>query len=357
MPITANEPLSLLQRSAEALEYASLLTLAASAPHETGERLLHVTAFAISALSGSRVKERAARKPFNPMLGETFELVREDLAGGFRFLAEKISHRPVRVASQADAKEWTYTHAPAPSQKFWGKSAELLTEGLVRVAFRGDKATDRYTWTPAVCFLRGVLAGERYVEPVDSMTVLDEGSGWRSVVTFKAGGMFSGRSEEVAVAVLDDRGEVMPLSMRGRWTSHLDIVDGPETRRVWTAENSMADAGARYGMTTFAAQMNEVTSLEEGMLPCTDSRLRPDQRAYEEGRVEEAESLKLRLEEGQRRRRKLAEEGGEEWTPRWFARMEGSTSPEEAWCAKVKGGYWSVRESRNWADVKDVFEM
>lgn len=78
MPVSANEPTSLLQRLAEQLEYSELLDEAVNAPKERGERLLYVAAFATSSFSNCRVKDRSIRKPFNPMLGETYELVRED---------------------------------------------------------------------------------------------------------------------------------------------------------------------------------------------------------------------------------------------------------------------------------------
>ena len=106
MPVTANEPLSLLQKLSEQFEYSELLDVAAGANSETGERLLYVTAFAISSFSSVRVKERVIRKPFNPMLGETYELIREDKK--FRLLAEKVSHRPVRMAIQAESQNWTF---------------------------------------------------------------------------------------------------------------------------------------------------------------------------------------------------------------------------------------------------------
>lgn len=78
MPVSANEPTSLLQRLSEQLEYSELLDEAVNAPRENGGRLLYIAAFATSSFSNSRVKERSIRKPFNPMLGETYELVRED---------------------------------------------------------------------------------------------------------------------------------------------------------------------------------------------------------------------------------------------------------------------------------------
>lgn len=74
-----------MQRLCEELEYSELLDLAASTSDPV-ERMIHVAAFAVSAYGSTR--HRAASKPFNPLLGETFECVREDR--GFRFIAEQV---------------------------------------------------------------------------------------------------------------------------------------------------------------------------------------------------------------------------------------------------------------------------
>lgn len=74
-PVTMNEPLSALQRIAEELEYTELLDRAAET-NDSIERLTLVAAFAIAGTSGN--KYRSSRKPFNPLLGETFECIRPD---------------------------------------------------------------------------------------------------------------------------------------------------------------------------------------------------------------------------------------------------------------------------------------
>ncbi|KAL9591378.1 MAG: hypothetical protein Q9179_007783, partial [Wetmoreana sp. 5 TL-2023] len=322
MPASSNEPLSLLQRASEQLEYSQLLDTAVSPSNQSSiHRLLYVTAFAISTLSYSRVKERATRKPFNPMLGETFELVREDR--GFRFIAEKVCHRPVRMACQAESENWTFVQAPMPTQKFWGKSAELITEGRVRVACHSTG--DRFAWTPATCFLRNIIAGEKYVEPVGTMTVTNEANGEHAIVTFKNKGMFSGRSEDVVVQAKDRFGDDLPLGLAGKWTQSLSITEnGHPTQEIWHTEELPPDVSKHYGFTTFAASLNEITTLEKGKIPPTDSRLRPDQRKVEENEFDGAEMLKARLEEAQRRKRKEMEQEGREWEPRWFRKVEGA---------------------------------
>ena len=373
MPVSANEPTSLVQRLAEQLEYSELLDAAALIPHDsgTGERILLIAAFAVSGFSNARVKERAARKPFNPMLGETYELVREDK--GFRFLAEKVCHRPVVMACQADAKLWSLEQSPMPTQKFWGKSAELNTAGKVRITFHegalGPAGEGRkYSYTLATSFLRNVIAGEKYVEPVNTMTIHCDHTGAKAVVTFKGGkGMFAGRSEDVEVLAYDQDGQPYPYMLAGKWTSDLSLfADSGATlikKDVWKVGSLVDNPSVRYGWTTYAAQLNEVTELEEGRLPPTDSRLRPDQRLVEEGRVEEAETVKKGLEERQRARRKVLEEAGETWKPRWFVKVR-EYADEEVWTMRVgegdkEGGefpgYWEMRKEGRWGEVEEIF--
>ena len=85
MPVTMNEPLSALQRLCEELQYAELLNTA-NELEDPYDRMVQVAAFAVSAYSGTQ--HRAGSKPFNPILGETYECVREDK--GFKFVAEQV---------------------------------------------------------------------------------------------------------------------------------------------------------------------------------------------------------------------------------------------------------------------------
>ena len=111
MPVTLNEPLSTLQRLCEELEYSDLLDKAVTATTPL-ERMMWVAAFSISAYGSSNA--RASHKPFNPLLGETFECVREDR--GFRYVAEQVSHHPPVSGVHATGAGWTWSqvHLPPP---------------------------------------------------------------------------------------------------------------------------------------------------------------------------------------------------------------------------------------------------
>lgn len=360
MPVSSNEPTSMLQRVAEQVEYANLLD-SATKQGTANDRMLYVAAFAVSQFSSGRAKERSIRKPFNPLLGETFELVRgeKEVPGGLRLIVEKVTHRPVRLAIQADSALWSLSQSPAPSQKFWGKSAEIITEGRVRVVLRlADGAEERYSWNIAPMFLRNVVMGEKYVEPVGDMSVVNEDTGAKAVVEFRSKGMFGGRSEDVQIETYGADGQNTGLSLSGNWTSALKIVQGGKPgEEIWRVGSLVDNAANTYGMTTFAAELNEVTTIEKGKLPPTDTRLRPDQRLWEEGKLDNAESWKVKLEEAQRARRKQLEEQGLEHKPKWFTKIETGGDGEEVW--KLKGGkdgYWDERAKGQWTGVEDIFK-
>jgi oxysterol-binding protein-related protein 3/6/7 len=353
MPVSANEPLSLLQRAAEQLEYSQLLDHAVKCD-DTFERLMYVAAFAVSSLSNTRVKERSIRKPFNPMLGETYELIREDR--GFRFISEKVSHRPVQLALHAESANWTFSQSPLPSQKFWGKSSEIINEGKARLVLHSTG--EAYSWSAATCFLRNIIAGEKYVEPTGTMTIYNDSAGHKAVVSFKTKGMFSGRSEEVEVQTIDANGQELSIGLNGTWTNSLQLKQPGklgQKNSIWSTGALVENAPKHYGMTLFAAQLNEITVAEKGKIASTDSRLRPDQTALEKGDHESAEYVKNQLEEAQRTRRREMEAAGETWKPRWFTRVE--LGDEVVWKLKTgKEGYWEERAKGEWTGVVPVLQ-
>jgi oxysterol-binding protein-related protein 3/6/7 len=76
------------------------------------------SAFAVSAYASTF--HRAGRKPFNPLLGETYECIREDK--GFKFISEKVSHHPPIMACHAESENYVFYQQSHVKTKFWGKS-------------------------------------------------------------------------------------------------------------------------------------------------------------------------------------------------------------------------------------------
>ncbi|EPY73335.1 oxysterol-binding protein-like protein 6 isoform a isoform 1 [Camelus ferus] len=87
MPVELNEPLNTLQHLCEEMEYSELLDKASETDNPY-ERMVLIAAFAVSGYCSTYF--RAGSKPFNPVLGETYECIREDK--GFRFFSEQVNY-------------------------------------------------------------------------------------------------------------------------------------------------------------------------------------------------------------------------------------------------------------------------
>ncbi|KAJ2619254.1 Oxysterol-binding protein 3 [Coemansia sp. RSA 1290] len=102
-------------------------------------------------------------------------------------------------------------------------------------------------------------------------------------------------------------------------------------------------------------RLNELVPETSQDLPPTDTRFRPDQRAYEEGRVDDAEYIKNELEEAQRARKRDRDAQGVTWTPQWFEESDDADSPTgRAWT--YKGGYWDARAHHAFPPTVDLFK-
>lgn len=85
LQVNFSEPLSTLQRLTEDFEYSNLLDTAAQCK-DSLEQLAYVSAFTISSYSTT---VNRTSKPFNPLLGETYECDRmADL--GWRAFSEQV---------------------------------------------------------------------------------------------------------------------------------------------------------------------------------------------------------------------------------------------------------------------------
>ncbi|KAK5639621.1 hypothetical protein RI129_012113 [Pyrocoelia pectoralis] len=216
MPVVFNEPLSFLQRMTEYMEYSHLLRIAAE-QSDPILRLQYVTGFAVSALASNW--ERLG-KPFNPLLGETFELERQE----FRIICEQVSHHPPISAFHAEArnKEWTFHGSIHPKLKFWGKSVEIQPKGVVTVHF--PKWNEAYTWTNVQCCVHNIIAGKLWMEQYGSMEIVNHSNGYRSNLTFKQAGSNSKDLHRIE-GYLQDKSKRKLFFLYGKWTEFIKCVD------------------------------------------------------------------------------------------------------------------------------------
>lgn len=171
MPIVWNEPVSFLQRFTENVLYSYLLDRADECSDpimrmqvSNSQNDLHLTkllffsssrqyvaAFAVSSISSNIDR---LSKPFNPLLGETYEFVRwvgkrfrnpnilnnsrDDLP--FRYMSEQVSHHPPVSAFTCESKDggerWRFYGSIFPKAKFSVKNMEVNPKGLLTLELK-----------------------------------------------------------------------------------------------------------------------------------------------------------------------------------------------------------------------------
>ncbi|KIK64054.1 hypothetical protein GYMLUDRAFT_40287 [Collybiopsis luxurians FD-317 M1] len=398
-PVYFNEPTSMLQRMAEDMEFSECLDVAAR-EHDPLRRIAFVAAFAMSNYSSTIGR---IAKPFNPMLGETFEYVRLDKQ--YRYVSEQVSHHPPISACWAESfgmlgdsssPAWKYYGEVDAQNKFMGKSFEIRPTGVAHAELKipsewvggkgakagtgkGDMVMEHYSWKKVTTSVSGFILGSPTIDHYGDMIVTNHRTKDQCILTFKPRGWRGKDAYEISGEVTDASGNVA-YEIAGRWNSQLiarQVIGGsrgfgmlsPDTSvntsgptspsspaHVLLWRNTEKPSGSPFNLTPFALTLNDCPkdTLKPYIAP-TDCRLRPDQRAFELGLYDLANELKGKQEDKQRATRKKRETGElAPHRPRWFSAETDGDTGERVWAPAIgkNGGleYWEERE-KAWKDI------
>ncbi|KAI0968852.1 Oxysterol-binding protein-domain-containing protein [Xylaria arbuscula] len=373
LPVSFNEPTSLLYRTGEDMEYAHLLDLAAERT-DSIERMLYVAAFAASEFASTIGR---VAKPFNPLMGETFEYARPDK--GYRFFIEQVSHHPPISACYGESAQWTYWGEAKVDSRFLGKSFDFYHLGTWFLKLRptaGGKE-DLYTWKKPKSQVIGIITGNPVVDNYGLVELKNWTTGEICYLDFKQRGWKASSAYQLSGKILDADGRPR-ISIGGRWNSKIyarvtpgyeatveepqeaagSISDPSRAFKIWEANER--PKGIPFNLTPFVLTFNHIDDDLRKYLAPTDSRYRPDQRAMEDGEYDFAATEKNRLEEGQRARRKERQQNGEDFVPAWFDKAVCEVTGVEYW--KYNGQYWIQREkfgngdANAWDGLEAIYE-
>ena len=156
LPITMNEPLSLLHKVPEFLGRPELITNMVQAPNPV-ERIECIAAFFAVAQASQSYR---SFKPFNPLLGETFELNKPEK--DLLFVTEQISHHPPITAFYSQMHKWRVYGSFQPWIKFSGNSIDSVLNGTFTYEFLDSKGCVEtvITIVPPVTTLRNIILGK-----------------------------------------------------------------------------------------------------------------------------------------------------------------------------------------------------
>ncbi|XP_035493521.1 oxysterol-binding protein 1-like isoform X1 [Scophthalmus maximus] len=330
MPVNFNEPLSMLQRLSEDLEYYELLDKGAKCQSSL-EQMCYVAAFTVSSYSTT---VHRTGKPFNPLLGETFELDRLGECG-YRSLCEQVSHHPPAAAHHAiSEKGWTLRQEITLASKFRGKYLSIMPLGSIQCLF--DKSNNHYSWKKVTTTVHNIIVGKLWIDQSGEIDVVNHRTGDRCHLKFAPYSYFSRDVPRKVTGVVTDKDGKAHYVLSGTWDEKMEFsrvmqsskgengTEGKQrtvyqtlkAKEIWRKNPLPDGAENMYFFSSLALTLNEP---EEGVAP-TDCRRRPDQRLMEEGRWDEANAEKQRLEEKQRTTRREREREA----------VKAASTPEEA---------------------------
>ncbi|KAM6986880.1 oxysterol-binding protein 2 [Aplochiton taeniatus] len=373
MPVNFNEPLSMLQRLTEDLEYSELLDRAARCESSL-EQMCLVAAFSVS--SYSTTVHRTA-KPFNPLLGETYELDRLD-EYGYRSICEQVSHHPPAAAHYVTSQRgWTLWQEITIDSKFRGKYISIMPLGNIHLQFHS--CGSHYVWSKVTSTVHNIIVGKLWIDQSGDIDVVNHRTKDTCHLKFSPYSYFSRDAPRKVTGVVEDSEGTAHYILSGTWDEKMESAKIVESSRgcggsegkqktvyqtlqpklLWKKYPLPENAENMHFFSSLALTLNEP---EEGVAP-TDSRLRPDQRLMEEGLWDEANAQKQRIEERQRldRRRREAlathalEEGQENevYQPQWFERRTDNVTGESSYV--YRGGYWEAKERMDWSQCPEIF--
>ncbi|GBE59073.1 oxysterol-binding protein, putative [Babesia ovata] len=397
MPICLNEPTSALQRDCEAFEYSHLLDTAAQQAKAI-DRMAYVTLFSITPY-GSAVGR--AYKPFNPMLGETFELTHR----GFKFMAEQVGHHPPICAFHCHNDNFEAYGSTNALVRLTGKSVEVSIIGPFLVNLTVGGAKEQYSLQRCYVVIHNIIIGKIWIETVGTAILRNITSGEFAVVQYLRKGWFDKDFHKVRALVFD-RYATPHYHISGKWSEvvymeslrpragrrhkpllkpdgrldydtsfykneedawdafvneidweKLDIIPGTR-KQVWRPHPRPPCHENYYGFGYMTMELNELSpdyDPKRGVsIPPTDSRFRPDMRAYEAGDMDWAVQEKQRLEDRQREAAKKRIDGERSYKPQWFNKKLDPQTRAASW--EFTGEYWRRKAEGTVAEgVPDIF--
>ncbi|KAK9755246.1 hypothetical protein RND81_01G012400 [Saponaria officinalis] len=321
LPVVIFEPMTMLQKMAELMEYCYLLDQADECD-DPYMRLVYSASWAVSVYYAYQ----RTWKPFNPILGETYEMVNHH---GISFISEQVSHHPPMSAGHCENEHFAYDCTSKLKTKFLGNSVDVYPVGRTRVTLKRDGVV--LELVPPPTKVNNLIFGRTWVDSPGEMIMTNLTTGDKVVLYFQPCGWFGSGRYEVDGYVYDAYEEPKIL-MTGKWNESLSYqpcdadgepLFGTELKEVWHVADTPKND--KFQFTHFAHKINSFDTAPKKLL-ASDSRLRPDRYALEMGDLSKAGAEKSSLEERQRAEKRSREAQGENFRARWFDRTDEVTT-------------------------------
>lgn len=287
LPVVLFEPRSFLELICQLWSFAPVLLTKAAKSNDPVYRFKCTIAMALAGLHRTCIQ----KKPFNPILGETYQAGYTD---GSQIFCEQTSHHPPVSHFQLVGPDncyqlWGWAGWNA---SFRGNSLKGHQTGPHYIDFPDGQ---RITWLQPDIWVRGVLFGDRVAEFLGNMVFEDHANKLKCNIQFNPDslGFFKSLFSSPKTPTDWFRGDILQDgkkigSVEGSWLSHVSI-DGTKVIEM-------------------AAEAGQNPKPVDDPLP-SDCRFRRDLIELRNNDKDAAQKAKIDMEEAQRADAKLRKEG------------------------------------------------
>ncbi|CAG5120864.1 unnamed protein product [Candidula unifasciata] len=308
LPTFILEPRSFLDKLTDYYYHADILSQAVQ--QETAlERMKMVVKWY---LSGFYKKPKGLKKPYNPIIGETYRCYWTHPQTNSRtfYIAEQISHHPpisaFHVTNRHDG--FNISGCILAKSKFYGNSISAILDGVATLTFleRGED----YLITMPYAHCKGILLGTLTMEMGGKVTLNCPKTGYHCDLDFKLKPFFGNGESANRITGCIRMGSEVLCTFEGHWDQQIFIKELTNRDRVlfWDP-----NADVRAG------RLKKYTVPLDLQWDNESQRLwRKVSEAIVEQDMHKATDEKHRLEEKQRAEAKDRHNSHQEWVPRWF---------------------------------------
>ncbi|XP_018361280.1 PREDICTED: oxysterol-binding protein-related protein 8 isoform X4 [Trachymyrmex cornetzi] len=307
LPTFILESRSFLEKLADSYYHADLLSQAVL----EDDAFTRMKAVVKWYLSGFYKKPQGLKKPYNPLLGETFRCYWQHPNGSRTFyLAEQLSHHPpisgFYVTNRQDG--FTISATIIAKSKFYGNSTSAVLDGIAVLTMlpRGED----YTMTIPYAHCKGILMGTLSMELGGKVNIICEKTGYHTELEFKLKPFLGGAELMNQVVGRIRLGKETLATIMGYWDGLILITDKRTGQENIFFNPTPEIRKKRLKKYTVPLEHQGTWESEKLWLAVTQAINRDDQVA--------ATDAKTRLEEAQRERAKERKSLGQEWIPKYF---------------------------------------
>ncbi|XP_056604092.1 oxysterol-binding protein-related protein 8 isoform X2 [Triplophysa dalaica] len=336
LPTFILEPRSFLDKLSDYYFHADFLSEAA-VEENAYNRMKKVVKWYIS---GFYKKPKGLKKPYNPIIGETFRCLWIHTRTNSKtfYIAEQVSHHPPVSAFYVSNRKdgFCLSGSILAKSKFYGNSLSAILDGEARLTFlnRGED----YVMNMPYAHCKGILYGTMTLELAGQITIACEKTGYSAQLEFKLK-PFLGSSDIVnQICGKIKLGKEVLATLEGHWDSEIFINDKKtgEMETFWNPTPELRQSR----LTRCNVPPEEQGEFESERL------WQHVTRAINNKDQTEATNEKFILEEAQRKAARERKAKCEDWTPGLFEQDPAT-------------GEWHYRyaDTRPWDPLNDLVQF